>query len=65
MLLEQRLRDWASRTGCTTAEHRTDVVPSYPDDTDQWREHVAADTAAREQHEAAEGDAAGRGDLAH
>lgn len=45
--LEQRLRDWASRTGCTVAAHRPDVVARYLDDTVEWDAHVAADVAAR------------------
>ncbi len=49
--LEQRLRDWASRTGCTVGTHRPDVVAEYPDDSAEWAAHVAADVAARAQRE--------------
>lgn len=49
--LEQRLRDWASRTGCTTSTHRPDVVAEYPDDGEEWAVHVAADIAARAELE--------------
>ncbi len=49
--LEQRLRDWASRTGCTASAHRPDVVAQYPDGGDEWAAHVAADVAARAERE--------------
>jgi hypothetical protein len=45
--LEQRLRDWAARTGCTPTLHRPDVVAEPADDTDAWQRHVAEDRAAR------------------
>lgn len=45
MQLEQRLRDWASRTGCTAGAHRDDVVAGYPNDEVEWTAHVAADVA--------------------
>ncbi len=51
--LEQRLRDWASRTGCTVGAHRPDVVAVYPDDKAEWAAHVAADVQARAQRERA------------
>ena len=47
MQLEVRLRDWASRTGCTVSEHRPDVAAVYPDDTQAWEAHVDEDVAAR------------------
>ncbi len=49
--MEQRLREWASRTGCTTGEHRRDVLAEYPDDAEIWEAHVASDIAARAQRE--------------
>lgn len=52
MVLEQRLREWASRTGCTVAEHRPDVLAEYRDDAVEWERHLAADMAARQAHEA-------------
>lgn len=51
--LEQRMRDWASRTGCTGSVHRPDVVVAYPDKDAEWAAHVAADAAARAATEAA------------
>jgi hypothetical protein len=51
MHLEVRLREWASRTGCTVGAHRPDVLAQYPDDTETWKAHVAADVAARAEHE--------------
>ncbi len=51
MLLEQRLRDFASRTGCTFDMHRAELIPGYPDDAGQWRAHVDADVALREHLE--------------
>ncbi|MBO0865591.1 MAG: hypothetical protein J2P16_11035 [Mycobacterium sp.] len=47
MVIEQRLREWAARTGCTVGVHRPDVLADYPDDTDAWQQHVAADVTAR------------------
>ena len=47
MQLEPRLREWASRTGCTVGAHRPDVVAEYPDDQVTWAEHIAGDVAAR------------------
>jgi hypothetical protein len=47
MQLEYRLREWASRTGCTASAHRDDVAVAYPDDADMWAAHVANDAAAR------------------
>jgi hypothetical protein len=52
MQLEQRLRDWSSRTGCTVGVHRPDVVVDYPDDEAEWTSHVASDVAARARAEA-------------
>lgn len=54
--LEPRLREWASRTGCTASMHRADVVADYPDDSAEWEAHVAADVAARTAGEAAGSD---------
>lgn len=51
--LEARLRDWASRTGCTGAVHRPDVRADYPNDTSQWQQHVSADIGARQSRERA------------
>jgi hypothetical protein len=48
--LEQRLRDWAARTGCTPTLHRPDVLADYPDDTDAWQRHLAADLARRHRN---------------
>jgi hypothetical protein len=48
--LEPRLREWAARTGCSTGSHRPDLHPDYPDDADDWQQHVAADIAARTAH---------------
>lgn len=53
IMLEQRLRDWAARTGCTAGNHRPDVLADYPDDTTEWEQHVRADTAARQARERA------------
>jgi hypothetical protein len=50
--LEPRLREWSSRTGCTVAVHRPDVVLDYPDDKAEWNSHVESDIAARAEHEA-------------
>lgn len=51
MQLEQRLREWASRTGCTASEHRPDLLAEYPDDAATWEAHVARDVAARAERE--------------
>lgn len=48
IVLEQRLRDWAARTGCTAAAHRPDMLADYPDDTPEWEQHLAADITARQ-----------------
>jgi len=56
--LEPRLRDWASRTGCTRDEHRSDVTAGWPDDDARWRRHVREDEQHRstaEQAQALEG----------
>lgn len=45
--LEQRLRDWASRTGCTRDQHRPDVTVDWPDDRSRWGEHLAEDEKRR------------------
>lgn len=52
MQLETRLRDLATRTGCTTSDHRADLVADYPDDHDTWQRHLRQDIAAREEHHA-------------
>lgn len=49
--LEQRLRDWASRTGCTASAHRPDVVASYPDDAEDFKERIELDVAIRRARE--------------
>jgi hypothetical protein len=49
--LEARLRDIASRTGCTRDQHRADVLGVWPEDTARWLEHVDADVADREAKE--------------
>lgn len=54
--LEPRLRDWASRTGCTAGAHRPDVLATYPDDTATWKAHVSSDIAAHKAREATGGD---------
>lgn len=51
IVVEQRLRDWAARTGCTTSMHRADTVAAYPDDAIDWAAHVQADVEAREWRE--------------
>lgn len=51
MVVEQRLREWAARTGCTIGAHRPDVVADYPDDTTEWEQHVATDIAGRARRE--------------
>jgi hypothetical protein len=51
IVLEQRLRDWASRTGCTVGAHRPDLLAGYPDDSAEWEQHVAVDIAARHARE--------------
>lgn len=51
LVLEPRLRDWASRSGCTIGAHRPDVIADYPDDTAEWTQHVRADVAARRARE--------------
>src|SRR3954470_18511762 len=45
--LEPRLRDWASRTGCTRDQHRPDVTVEWPDDSALWKAHVADDEQQR------------------
>ena len=47
--LEQRLREWASRTGCDARTHRADVESLHCDDTAAWKQHVASDAAQRSQ----------------
>jgi hypothetical protein len=47
--LEPRLRDWAARTGCTRDAHRDDLPLRWPEDSDRWTAHLAADRAEREQ----------------
>lgn len=59
IVIEQRLRDWASRTGCTVGMHRPDVLADYPDDSAEWEQHVAADVAARKARESARRTTAG------
>lgn len=49
MMLEQRLRDWAARTGCNVTVHRADVVAEYPDDEAEWQQHMARDVSARQK----------------
>ncbi len=51
LVLEPRLREWASRTGCTLGAHRPDVVTAYPDGEQAWKTHVATDVAARRARE--------------
>ena len=51
MQLEVRLRDWASRTGCTATVHRADTMVADVDDLRAWQEHIAADVAARRNWE--------------
>jgi hypothetical protein len=51
-MLEQRLRDWASRTGCTRDEHRPDVGIDWPEDDERWTQHIAADIQARTHSQA-------------
>lgn len=57
--LEPRLREWASRTGCTAGAHRPDVTAPYPDDADAWRAHVEHDVAARAERERGDGASSG------
>lgn len=45
--LEPRLRDWASRTGCTRDVHRPDVTMEWADDTVRWEQHVRGDEQMR------------------
>src|SRR3954468_14353609 len=45
--LEPRLRDWASRTGCTRDQHRPDVTVGWPDDAARWKTHVVEDERRR------------------
>lgn len=45
--LEPRLRDWASRTGCTRDQHRPDLTVDWPDDAARWKAHVAHDKQQR------------------
>lgn len=45
--LEPRLREWASRTGCSRDEHRPDVTTLWPDDHDRWDAHLATDLQDR------------------
>jgi hypothetical protein len=52
--LEPRLRDWASRTGCTRDQHRPDVTVEWPDDTARWKAHVVYDEQQRLAAEQAE-----------
>jgi hypothetical protein len=50
--LEPRLREWVARTGCTRDQHRDDLPISWPEDTQRWQQHVAADQHARTNHDA-------------
>jgi hypothetical protein len=45
--LEPRLRDWASRTGCTRDQHRPDLTVDWPDDAARWKAHVVEDEQRR------------------
>jgi hypothetical protein len=45
--LEPRLRDWASRTGCTRDLHRADVTIQRSDDAAPWEAHLAEDRRKR------------------
>lgn len=49
--LEPRLRDWAARTGCTRDAHRDDMPITWPEDTERWNAHLAADRSEREHRE--------------
>jgi hypothetical protein len=49
--LESRLREWASRTGCSRDQHRPEPVIEWPDDDDRWTGHLTADTHARTTNE--------------
>lgn len=61
MTLEQRLREWAARTGCTLGVHRADVRAAYPDDGAEWERHVQADIAARTRRQRSATSDAGNG----
>jgi hypothetical protein len=52
--LEPRLRDWASRTGCTRDEHRPDLTASSPHDKERWNQHLAEDQQQRRTAEQAQ-----------
>jgi hypothetical protein len=52
--LEPRLRDWASRTGCTRDEHRPDVTVDWPEDATAWSQHVVDDEYQRVAEEQAQ-----------
>lgn len=52
--LEQRLRDWASRTGCTRDEHRPDVTLEWAHDDARWKQHLADDQQHRTATERAQ-----------
>ena len=52
--LEPRLREWAARTGCSRELHRPDLIIGWPDDTERWRAHIAADARERLIHEQAQ-----------
>ena len=43
-ILEARLREWASRTGCSRDAHRPDLAGEWPNDSARWREHVGRAT---------------------
>jgi hypothetical protein len=45
--LEPRLREWASRAGCTRDTHRPDITMPCPDDTPVWQQHLADDELRR------------------
>ena len=53
--LERRLRDWASRTGCTRDQHRPDVHPAGLDDDQRWAAHLEADESQRIAEQIADG----------
>jgi hypothetical protein len=54
VVLEPRLREWVSRTGCGLT-HRPDVLLDLPDDAERWAQHVARDVAARREEQQRKG----------
>ena len=57
IVLEDRLRELAARTGCNPGTHRPDVLVDYPDDRNQWAAHIAREVDRRTAGHGGEPDA--------